>query len=69
MLSLVDLKPDDTVKVVEVKFGRGTRLYSYICFDEVSPGDIVHLEGKPQPETVINVKELLVKDLPLSLEK
>ncbi len=69
MLSLVDLKPDDTVKVVEIKFGRGSKLYSYICFDDVNTGDIVHLEGKPKPETIINVKELLVKDLPLPLEK
>ncbi len=69
MLSLVDLKSDDLVKVVEIKFGRGSRLYSYVCFDDVKPGDIVHLEGKPKPETVINVKEILVKDLPQPIEK
>ena len=54
------------IQVVTVKFSKYGKEYSYLCDDDVNPGDYVQIDGKDKLFQVVNVKNMGLEDLPVS---
>ncbi len=56
------------IQVITVKFSKYGKEYSYLCDDDVNPGDYVQLDGKDKLFQVVNVKKMGLEDLPVGYE-
>lgn len=63
-----EMLPDDLVQIVEIKFTKSSKTYSYLIVDDVNIGDDVYIKGKDKPYKVLEVKTVKVKELPVSFE-
>ncbi len=63
-----EMLPDDLVQIVEIKFTKSSKTYSYLIIDDVNIGDDVYIKGKDKPYKALDVKTVKVKELPVSFE-
>ncbi len=63
------MMPEVLYQVVTIKFSKYSKEYSYLCDDEIKPGDYVQIEGKDKFYQVIDVKQESIDDLPVSFDE
>lgn len=60
---------ESTVQVITIKFSKTGKEYSYLCDDEINPGDYVKIDGKDKYYQVIKVKTQSIDELPVDYEE